>query len=175
MLKGLFALGAILIVGAANALIIETESNNTFGTANAVTRAASPWADLGNMRLGGTGGDVDFFSINLIAGEIITIVTTPQPPDFTTPDTLLGLFDNNQTLLQLDDDSGPGLGSLVQWQATYTGTHFFAVTGFPDQNFTGGHSQVGNYVLTVSIVPEPATILALAAGAGLLIARRRRK
>jgi hypothetical protein len=167
------AIAALVLSSAANAVIFDDEPNNTFATATTITRGGTPWSDVGQMNLGS--GDVDFFAILLNVGEIFTVVTTPEPPTFEVPDTYMGLFNSSQTLLRADDDSGNGRGSLIQWQAAYTGIHYVAVTGFGDINFTGNHQLSGAYVLTASIVPvpEPGTLIALSLLiAGLLGSRK---
>lgn len=169
------AVGLATAFSGASAVINETEPNNTFGQANDIVRGAVPWADVGMLSLN-PAGDIDWFRIMLTSGEIFTIVTTPQPPTFEDPDTYMGLFDNSQALLVVDDDSGQGRGSLIQWQAQYTGFHYIAITGFGDINFAGNHSIAGDYTLTASVVvPEPGTIAALAAGLLCLAALRKRR
>lgn len=175
-MKRLLALmGLATLASVAGAVIVETEPNNTFAQANVIARGSAPWADVGVMSLTAGGGDVDFFSIRLLQGEFITIITTPIEDPYTDPDTMLALFDDNQQELAFNDDAGSGFGSAIRWQATYTGTHFIAVTGFGDRQFTGNHSEDGAYILTVSIVPEPATLVAIGAGLAALAARRRKK
>lgn len=175
MKRLLTILGLVTLASVAGAVIVETEPNNTFGTANVITRGPSPWADVGVMSLTAGGGDVDFFSINLFEGEFITIITTPIEDPYSDPDTILGLFDNSQNPLEFNDDAGSGFGSAIRWQAEYTGVHYIAVSGFGDDDFVGDHSEDGAYILTVSTVPEPATLLAIGAGLAALAARRRKK
>jgi hypothetical protein len=75
-----------------------------------------------------------------------------------------------------NDDAGDGYGSAIRWQADATGDYFIAITGFHPgaQNsldyYEGiSHNEVGAYILTVSVVPEPASMLALGVGlAGLV-------
>ncbi len=171
-------LASVCAVSVASADIVESELNNTFGTADVIVRGAAPWADLGLLRLGGAGGagDIDFFSISLNAGEQIIISTTPMddPPGHTDPDTVLGIFDSGGTLLDFDDDDGIGLGSSLFYDVTATDTYFIGITGFPDFDFTGGdHGEAGLYVLSVKIVPAPGVLGVL--GAAALFARRRRR
>ena len=162
----------------ASADIFETESNNTFATADVIVRDPGAWADVGILRLGGAGGagDVDFFSISLVAGELIVMTTTPleDPPGHTDPDTVIGIFDSSGTLIDFDDDDGIGLGSSLFYAVPTTDTYFIGITGFPDFDFTGGdHSEDGAYLLSVKIAPAPGALAAFA-GAALFGRRRRR-
>lgn len=164
------------LVGAAvasHAIIFEFESNNTTGTANLILRGASPWADVGQLSLN-PAGDVDYFMFTLFAGETLTAITTPMATQFSAPDTMMELRDSTLTQVAFNDDAN-GLGSAIRYTATATGTYYLGITGFPDQIFGGSHTEQGDYVLTMSIVPEPGTIIALSAGAAALVARRRRR
>lgn len=194
----LAALGVAAFAPVASAaLIVDTEPNNTIATASAIVRVPGlQFADVGVATLGGTGGDVDVFSIPLAAGEIITIITTPMsPPDFPLPDTELAFASPAGIILDQNDDAGGenpvgdfGRGSAIRFQAPVAGTYFIGVTGFDDifadsdaigepfaTHVNGSHTQVGSYALTVSVVliPEPAS-LGVLGGLTLLGLRRRR-
>lgn len=193
-------LAAVLAVAglapaASAALIFDTEPNNTLATASAIVRVRGlQFADVGVASLGGAGGDVDVFSIPLALGEVITIITTPLAvPDFDIPDTELAFASPAGIILDQNDDAGGenpvgdlGRGSAIRFQAPVTGTYFIGVTGFDDINadsgaigqpfaahVNGSHTQSGSYALTVSVVPEPAS-LAVLGGLALLGLRRRR-
>lgn len=167
---------ALCLAPVASADIIETELNNTFATADVISRDSGAWADVGILRLGGAGGagDIDFFSISLVAGEMFVMTTTPldDPPGHSDPDTVIGIFDSGGTLLDFDDDDGIGLGSSLFFVVPSSGTYFVGITGFPDFDFTGGdHSEDGSYLLSLKIAPAPG---ALAAFAGMALLGRRR-
>lgn len=131
------------------------------------------------------GGDVDFYSVFLHAGETLNAMTAAlEDPNFLDPDTILGVFDTDGTTqLVANDDAGthdPDDGdlsdysSVLRFVAPADGTYYLAVTGFSDFDFVGNHSQVGDYGLMVSIVPEPASLALLLVGAGAVVWRLRK-
>jgi hypothetical protein len=177
----------LLAVTPANAAFIgfDVGANNTTATANPLISddadfnnpvcALSADVGIGSLAV----GDVDFYSVLVPAGCVLTATTTPLSPFGSVPDTLLGVF--NPALLAFNDDAGTNVngvganrGSTIRLLSTVTQVYQLGVTGFLDPNFDGvGHTQAGQYLLTVSVFPEPGTI-GLLLGGLLLVARRRK-
>ena len=190
LIKGMVLSSMILLLsyGTSSATLIESETNDSFAVADTISRGPAIWADAGAMEL--TTGDVDFFSIRLEEGEILMAATTPLAELFTMPDTILGLFDQDGYLLALNNDAGDGdpgisedyLGSKIEYQAPTGATYYIGVTGFDDFDFDGNsddsentmaHDKTGAYALTVTIIPEPATLSLFILGLIPLLRRRK--
>ncbi len=166
---------AAVPAGLASAEITELEPNDSIANANPIDRDPGIWADVGLMALGGDGGDVDYFAIDLVAGESMIVTVTPfDNIDFTDPDTILGVFDVGGTMLAFDDNGGVGNGSLLVFAPDTSDTYYIGISGGGDDDFNGDHGESGTYSLSVRVVPVPAT-LALLSAAGLVAGRRRRR
>ncbi len=177
------------------ATLIENETsaiqgvNDTPATADPIIRGSAIWADAGVMHLASGGGDMDFFSIDLMEGEILMTATTPLQELFAMPDTILGLFDESGMLLVLNDNAGSSdpddeyfnLGSKIEYQIPEDATYYIGVTGYDDFDFEGNsdesdntvaHAETGAYALTVAVIPEPATFMLLGLGTMLFLRKR---
>ncbi len=160
----------------------DSPGNNTAATAD-VLGISGGQAAIARNSFDTAGGDVDFYSVFLHAGETLNAMTAADDPNFLTPDTILAVFDTDGTTqLVVNDDGGthdPNDGSfsdyssVLRFVAPADGTYYLAVTGYSDFGFVGDHDQVGDYGLLVSIVPEPASLMLLLVGAGALVWRTR--
>ncbi|MBA4066029.1 MAG: hypothetical protein C0501_20380 [Isosphaera sp.] len=159
----------------------DAEPNDTFATSQ--TLGAGVNTATGTI----VGGDVDFYTFTgLVPGSVFGASVVAA--DF---DTVLTLFDNTGALVASDDNDGFGLLSALANQivaidgtVTLAISGIFAAPAFPGPG-GGGFApqplgQVGNYMLVVfaqdAVIPEPASVALLAAGAvGLAGYRRLRR
>lgn len=172
-----FVAGATLLAApaASFAQYFETEANNTFATGNFFSRGLFP--PDGAIAIDGhiEPGDVDFFRVDLLAGDWVSLFVATRDPS--SEDTVLGIFAPDGSLFDFNDDAF-GLNSAWTGTITEDGVWGFAVTGFPDFDFVGRHDFSFDYKLTIGlnpVVPEPATMTAVAAGLAALALRRRKK
>ncbi len=91
------------------------------------------------------GGDVDFYGVDLKAGDIAAIEVVRGELD-----SFIGLFDEDGNLLFTDDDGGNGLLSRLLVQAAEDIHVLVGVTSFGDTGFTGAGSEGGRYTLYVN-------------------------
>ena len=126
--------------------VAEVEPNNSLSTAQLlgcgnVLRPAT-------LAAGVTPPDTDYVSFTANAGERITIATDANGAG-SAGDTRIRLFNNSGATLATDDDSGPGLYSLISnFVAPYTGTYYVGIAGF-NATFTG------NYLAAITCLPPP--------------------
>jgi hypothetical protein len=173
-------------------------ANQTTAGADLIVVPPTTHATVAVSRL--LANDVDFYRLDLSAGDVLAAMTAPLtslPTDYGAPDTMLGLFNSGGTLLLLDDDSGDTgndadgvlasdhpfvsaagntiFGSALRAEITTSGTYYLGVTGFGDNNFVGTHGESGSYALLVG-VPEPSTVVLLVTSlAALAIVRQLRR
>ena len=121
-----------------------------------------------------TWADVDYYAfVDLPPGGRFVAETFPR--NQSDIDTMLGLFDAAGDMVDFNDD-WTGLFSRLEGVVPANGTLWLAVTGYPDWDFRGWHSEGGDYLLTVTVqpVPEPSTLVLLGTGlAGAWFGRRR--
>jgi hypothetical protein len=184
----------LAIASPASALLVDLEpSNNSMSTATIqlVASGTVVETDGGRLSLLAGGGDTDFIGIGgLIAGDVVTITTTPMvdASHFELPDTIVGLFNSTGKDLCIGDDAPNndldnfprGFGSLCRLEIPADGDYFVGTTGFSPIAFDGSHYQEGRYTLSVTVtakLPEPGLLLQL--GSGLLgmvaLDKRRRR
>lgn len=117
-----------------NAEVAETEPNDDILSAN-------PFAcgdDLRPARIDFP-DDIDYLVFTANAGDRLTIGTNADGATGQIDDSIVGLFDASGTLLEVDDDSGPGLYSLLSdIPAPYTGTYYLGILGW-DPLATGAY------------------------------------
>jgi serralysin len=89
-------------------------------------------------------GDHDWFQINLVSGQAITVTLN----GVTLQDPFLRILDSNGVELYYNDDSGTGLNSLLSFAANYTGAFFIDVGSFDNQG-------AGDYQLSVAAFQTP--------------------
>jgi len=153
----------------------EVEPNDSIAEAQFIDSSNYP---TGAVAIDGSlsPGDVDYYSFDLLAGDLISATVFDFTADPFDNDSLLGLFDPSGALAETDDDDGIGFLSSIQFEVTETGTWTFAVSGFGDDDFVGDHGEEFDYKLVFAINPIPAPgALALLGLAGLAGARRRRR
>lgn len=94
--------------------------------------------------------------VGLRGGDFVAISTTGRP-DISPlePDTLLGIFDANGTLLSADEDFD--LPAQLGFRVPSDGDYAFAVSGTGDPDFLGDHAEKGLYELSVAILPGAGT------------------
>ena len=74
--------------------------------------------------------DTDYVAFTATAGTIITVGTDADGTTGQIGDTRIRLFNDSGVMLATDDDSGPGLYSLLAFTATNTGTYYVGFAAF---------------------------------------------
>lgn len=179
MRKTLASILVLALAGSAFGAFFESEPNDTIGTADDLTYIPCNLnADVGLGSL--VPGDGDHYAVFLPNGCILTAITTPLtslPGNFGTPDTLLAVLNPVGALIIESDDAGtdgvgagavgPVRGSAIRYMNTGPdAVYYLRVRGFLD-------NQTGDYALTLSLIPEPATMGLLLGGLALLARKRR--
>ncbi len=92
-----------------------------------------------------TDDDVDYFRFYTKSGRWYQATTS----DLNLIDTLVEIYDSNQTRIERDDDGAGGLASQASWRASYDGYYYIVV-----QNNV---NSAGSYNLTIDEITAPAT------------------
>ncbi|MCV6595144.1 MAG: M10 family metallopeptidase C-terminal domain-containing protein [Silicimonas sp.] len=117
---------------------VEVDSNTPAATTHSETAdAAADTSTAYTMNVGddflgnlGSGPDRDAIAITLTAGQTVHITLTGEGAGETT-DPYLWMLDSSGTVVAENDDSS-GRDSALQYQATYTGTHYIRAGSFAD-------------------------------------------
>lgn len=126
----------------AGADVNEAETNDTPGTANPYTIGDTFHGEI-------KAGDLDYVSFSCNAGDQLEIGTDADG-GLGTVDTFLNLWDTDgTTLLDSDDDGGPGTYSFISYTIAASGTYYVNVEGFSG-------TSAGFYIL-VGIQAVPPT------------------
>jgi len=109
-------------------------------------------------------GDMDYFLFSAIAGCKYIIETTHLSPEM---DTIIYLFGTDgETILAVDDNSGVGLASRLEWTCPESGTYFVMVRHAKATRGTGCYELTisltrsddhGNTPLTATPIPTDGT------------------
>ncbi|MCX7261213.1 MAG: peptidylprolyl isomerase, partial [Burkholderiales bacterium] len=84
-------------------------------------------------------GDKDWLAVTLVAGQNYVINLDPSTTGGLS-DPYLTLYNASGVLLTTDDDSGPGLGSLITYRADTSGTYYIAASSGTYGTKTGGYT-----------------------------------
>ena len=124
--------------------VVDIPGNSTTGSSVAVGSTTS-----GSIE---TGGDHDWFRIDLAAGQSIQ-VTMNGLGNAALEDPYLRIRDSNGVILYENDDSGVGRNAFIAFQASYSGVYYIDVAAWdndpPEYNYTG------DYELKVENWKEP--------------------
>ena len=163
-------------------LFVEVESNDTLATANFIGTFE---ADGGALAIAGFKGigDVDSFEFALAQNATLVLAQAGAVP--ISSDTQLQLVDSAGTIIEFDDDDGPGLLSAIVIENLAAGNYFIGISSFPDGGSTSlfdGLDDAGAPLddefsykigLAANVVPAPGALVLVGLG-GIVAGRRRR-
>ncbi len=157
---------------AAGAVIYnETEPNNTWATANAISGHDGTILIYGS-RVGDS--SADYFRFPAVPGLFTGTVCCSGDP-------MIALFDPAGVMVASNDDYY-SLMPYISYIITVPGWWTVAVTGWPDWQWDGGGSEGWDYQATLTFgspaggeIPEPGTWGMMAAGLALLAGNRLRR
>lgn len=169
-----FVIAAVAgLASAASAdVILETEPNDTLGTANFIGAFDAPGGSVvvdGSIR-GAAAPDQDWFRFTVTDAVQIVIATFGRP-NSNIGDSYLELYDSEGMLLAEDDDDGIRLFSALEYNGG-AGTYFIRVRAY-EQAAPGEGLFDYKMVVGLNIVPTPGALALLGMG-GLVAVRRRR-
>ena len=138
---------------AATALAQDAEPNDTCPGQH-IGMPTLPFALDGSLDTPPDVPDVDFFRFDLTPGTELVADLQGEPTGAgTLSDSLLGLFDSNCGLIDVNDDGGTELDSQLIFRVPDDGVVVLAASAFPDFEFTGNGSFNGSYVLEIAEAP----------------------
>ncbi|MDQ3459679.1 MAG: PPC domain-containing protein [Deinococcota bacterium] len=106
--------------------------------------------DFSSPELNIVPSDVDWFRFTLTTAA--TVVADIDAWSLgSSLDSVMGLFDSSLGEIAISDDDD-GLDPYLE-QSLAPGTYYLAVSGFPDFDFSGDHSRIGFYYLSVTTTP----------------------
>lgn len=128
----------------------DIEPNNSCPGAQDVDGPILPFDILGSLDVVNGMPDIDFFRFTGVPGDLVRVDHQGfSSGNGTLEDPLLGLFDGDCNLIDVNDDAG-SLDSRLIFSVPISGTYVLAATAFPDFDFVGAGE--GSYRLTVSPV-----------------------
>ncbi len=157
-----------IAVSGALATIVDNDPSNDVMTGASLLgySGATPWSDIGDCNFVSS-SDVDYFAINLVANNVITVTTTPlSNDDLTDPDSYIALLDASGNSLISSENPG---GNVVRYKIASDGTYYIKTYTSP------GDSWKYNLLVGVTHLPEPATIFLLILGGLSVFGTSRRK
>ncbi|MGI9242881.1 MAG: LamG-like jellyroll fold domain-containing protein [Verrucomicrobiales bacterium] len=118
------------------AQVIQTEPNDSIGTATPSTLTAGSSGGVASIGNNGDGpygpttgdgtGDYDFFSVDANSGQII-VFDVNSNINGTAVDSLIGIYDSTGVLLASNDDDGISRDSFIQFNVPADGTYYLVV------------------------------------------------
>lgn len=111
-----------------------TETQVSIGSDAGETPATAGSILVGDIVTGNqtSGSDEDWYGVNLVAGQTYTISLT----GLSHSDTFLRLYNSSGSLLEVDDDDGPGLNSQLTFTASSTGRYYIEADGYSTNSGT---------------------------------------
>lgn len=147
---------ALLAVGAGPAFassVDESEPNNPIDNAQHLRGSASQVEISGTISTSDDANDVDFYSFNAQAGDVLTVDIDYGFASGDSVDTVIAIFDSERRLLRSGDDASLDPGSVHGYDARIddfvvpaTGTYTVGVSSYPRYFFPGGETRWSSYV-----------------------------